>query len=271
MLIKLLEHEWKSNWKIPAILIGVLLLFAVLTGATFAVPVWEDNMLALGMLVIFIWMTFYLGMIAVSLGISIYLAVRFYKSMYTDEGYLTHTLPVTARQLLLAKGIHMVIWTCLTSLAIVVSLMICGGMVLLFLNPFRVEMLELWQSVQLNWRQVMGFDTINFICSLIFMMIASTLYSTTLIMGSVSIGQNLTKHKILGSIGAYFALNIIVSMVSMVAVVPSMILQIANIDSYNPFTNMSIMYWVFGAVYLAISAGLYIISEYMTKKRLNLD
>ena len=92
-----------------------------------------------------------------------------------------------------------------------------------------------------------------------------------MIMGSVSIGQNLTKHKILGSIGAYFALNTIVSMISMVAVVPSMILQIANIDSYNPFTNMSIMYWVFGVVYIAISVGLYLISEYMTKRRLNLD
>lgn len=271
MLTKLLEHEWKSNWKVPTILIGILLLLALLTGSTFAVPVWEDNMLALGMLIVFIWMTFYLGMIGVSLGISIYLAVRFYKSMYTDEGYLTHTLPVTARQLLLAKGIHMAIWNCLISLAIVVSFMICGGMVLLFLTPLRAEMMEVWRELQLRWRQLIGFDTINFICSLIFMTITGILYSTTLIMGSVSIGQNLTKHKILGSIGAYFALNVIVFMGDMVVVVPSMSLQIVNIDSYNPFTNMSIMYWVFGVVYIAISVGLYFISEYMTKKRLNLD
>ena len=169
MLTKLLEHEWKSNWKVPTILIGILLLLALLTGSTFVVPVWEDNMLALGMLIVFIWMTFYLGMFGVSLGISIYLAVRFYKSMYTDEGYLTHTLPVTARQLLLAKGIHMAIWNCLTTLAIVVSFMICGGMILLFLNPLRAEMMEIWRELQVRWRELVGFDTINFICSIIFM------------------------------------------------------------------------------------------------------
>lgn len=271
MLTKLLEHEWKSNWKVPTILIGILLLLAFFTGATFAVPVWEENMLALGMLVAFLWITFYIGIIAISFGVNIYLAVRFYKSMYTDEGYLTHTLPVTARQLLLAKGIHMAIWTALTSLAILVSFFICGSMVILFLSPVRAELLEVWQELQLNWRELVGFDTINIICSIIFMMIASIIYGTTMVMGSVSIGQNLTKHKILGSIGAYFALNTIVSMVSMVALVPAMILQISNIERYNPFTNISIMYWVFGAVYLAISVGLYFISEYMTKKKLNLD
>ena len=271
MLTKLLEHEWKSNWKVPTILIGILLLLALLTGSTFVLPVWEDNMLALGMLIAFIWMTFYLGIIGVSLGISIYLAVRFYKSMYTDEGYLTHTLPVTARQLLLAKGIHMAIWNCLTTLAIVVSFMICGGMIVLFLNPLRAEMMELWRELQFRWRELVGFDTINFICSIIFMGITGIIYGTTMIMGSVSIGQNLTKHKILGSIGAYFALNTIVSMISMVAIIPAMILQISNLDNYNPFTNMSIMYWIFGIVYVAISVGVYFISEYMTKKKLNLD
>ena len=60
-------------------------------------------------------------LIAVSLGITIYLAVHFYKTMYTDEGYLTHTLPVGGRELLWSKLIPMAAWSLLTMLVVVLA------------------------------------------------------------------------------------------------------------------------------------------------------
>ena len=41
---------------------------------------------------------------------AIIIAVRFYKNTYSDEGYLTHTLPVKRGTLLLAKVIAGTIW-----------------------------------------------------------------------------------------------------------------------------------------------------------------
>ena len=48
--------------------------------------------------------------------VSIYIAVRFYKNLYTDEGYLMHTLPVTPRQLLVSKLTVGSLWSFLVTI-----------------------------------------------------------------------------------------------------------------------------------------------------------
>ena len=42
--------------------------------------------------------------------------LRFYKNFYTDEGYLTFTLPVKRGTLLMSKTLNAMIWTVLSSL-----------------------------------------------------------------------------------------------------------------------------------------------------------
>lgn len=271
MLTKLIKYEWKSNWKIPAILNGIMLVLAVLIGLTFAFPVWENDNVALNMLVVSSWVMYYVAIVGITLGVTLYLAVRFYKSMYTDEGYLTHTLPVTAHQLLLAKGIHIAVWTALTSLAVVASWIITGGMVLMFHGSLLAEFRELWVALWKEIRQDFGFPTVNFCCSVLFMLVASVLYNVTMIMGSVSIGQNLTGHKVLGSIGAYFGLNTVVSTASTVISALAMLYQEVWSAADTLFSGISIMYWVVGVIFAGISVGLYFLSEYMTRKSLNLD
>ena len=46
---------------------------------------------------------YYFGLIGCTLGTMLIIAIRFYKTCYTDQGYLTHTLPATTRQILNAK------------------------------------------------------------------------------------------------------------------------------------------------------------------------
>ena len=48
-------------------------------------------------------MVYVILLIGLSFGFLIYLGVRFYRSMYSDEGYLTHTLPVKASSLITVK------------------------------------------------------------------------------------------------------------------------------------------------------------------------
>ena len=124
MLGKLLKHEWKSIWKIPTILLGALMGLAVLAGFGFASPVWDSSLDGLGVLAVLTWMLFYLAVLGVSLGIMLYLAVRFYRSMFTDEGYLTHTLPATSRQLLLSKVLIMAAWIFLSMVGVFASILI---------------------------------------------------------------------------------------------------------------------------------------------------
>lgn len=274
MLTKLLKYEWKDNWKIPTILIGILLFISLLTGVTAALSEWwEYENFAIVMMRVSVMLIYYAGIIGVNLGIVIYLAVRFYKSMYTDEGYLTHTLPVTARQLLMAKGIHLAIWYCLTALAGVASYMILGAMIALLNVSLRVDLRYLWLSLCEELSSVPTFYLSNFGFSLLFMTITSILYNVAALMGSISIGQNLAGHKVLGSIGAYFAICVpvfVIMLIIMISITPYMVIQIDGADN-NPFFFFALIYWITGAIYAAMSVGLYFISEYMTRKRLNLD
>lgn len=106
MLGKLLKHEWKEISVIPCVLSVVLLVLSVISGFSF-LGIREGAADVSRFMTIMLWLLFYFALIAVSLGITIYLAVHFYKTMYTDEGYLTHTLPVSGRELLWSKLIPM--------------------------------------------------------------------------------------------------------------------------------------------------------------------
>ncbi len=104
MLKKLLKHEWKETWRIPALacaLMIILTLVSVICFTRMSPPANADELNAGA----FVLMMFYVLTIScVSVVVSIYIAVRFYKNLYTDEGYLMHTLPVTPRQLLVSSS-----------------------------------------------------------------------------------------------------------------------------------------------------------------------
>ena len=113
MLGKLLKHEFKATGRVVmpvlALLVGVTALMT-LTGPMY----WKhiengDSSGVLGMVVGI--MTFSI-LLAVSASITVFNSIgRFHRNVLGDEGYLTHTLPVTAGQNLLARLIVSVTWT----------------------------------------------------------------------------------------------------------------------------------------------------------------
>ena len=85
MLKKLLKHEWKETWRIPALacaLMIILTLVSVICFTRMSPPANADELNAGA----FVLMMFYVLTIScVSVVVSIYIAVRFYKNLYTDE------------------------------------------------------------------------------------------------------------------------------------------------------------------------------------------
>lgn len=273
MLGKLLKHEWKSVWKIPTILLCVLMGLAVLAGLGFASPIWDSGLEGLGVLAVLSWMVFYFAIMGVSMGIMLYLAVRFYRSMFTDEGYLTHTLPVTTRQLLFSKVLIMAAWIFLSMVGIFISIMIAGGIAVLFLMCQEFswrEMRELLYMLQQMVSSQIGNRFASFFAGILFMIPAMIVYGTMMIVGSISIGQMVSKHKVLGSIGAYFALSTVVQIISMVIVMPMLFYHIVN-GTENVFDILTPTYWIMGLLECVLAVGLYFLSEYLIRRRLNLD
>ena len=280
MLGKLLKHEWKTVWKVPTLLIGILMIIAVVAGLTFALPIWDSEWIGLPLSGMMLILLFYVAIISVGIGITIYFAVRYYKNMFTDEGYLTHTLPVTARQLLVNKVITMSAWNLIAVIAVVLSLVVFGGVTMLSLaakeGSFAIDLLEAIEELKDIWNHPFFNGFKSFVVSGICMVLVSAVSGTMMVIGSITLGQMVRKHRILGSIGAYFAINTVVQIVSMVIIFPIMIKMVtdeaflSNFET-SPFAFYTTTYAVMSVVFLVTSVGLYFLSEYLLRKKLELE
>ncbi|MCI8975447.1 MAG: hypothetical protein HFI99_00215 [Lachnospiraceae bacterium] len=275
MLGKLLKHEWKAVWKIPVLLIGILLAAAVMAGFTFHLPIWDSEWVGLPLSGVMMIITFYVAIIGVSLGITIYFAVRYYKNMFTDEGYLTNTLPVSSHQLLLSKVITMFSWDIISIIAIAASVAIFMGMIILaFMEPGDGKTIVdgFWELFDMSiWDSPYMQEFEGFCVSMIVMVLASAFSNTMTIVASVTIGQMVRRHRILGAFGAYFAIGTVMQIISTVILFPYMISTFDNIYIETPFPLMTAMYLIISAVSVIIGVGLYFLSEYLIRKQLELE
>ena len=274
MLGKLLKHEWREIWKIPAILLGILLVVSVFAGSTFFAPVWDSELSGLGILAMLVWMLYYFAIIGVSIGVTLYLAIHFYKTMFTDEGYLTHTLPVTSHELLLSKILPMMAWQMLSTIAIVISVAIFGNMAIFALNSDGLTFREVYRQIFAVLADEGFFGNmglLTFITSLFVLFLAGTINGAMMIVGSVSIGQMVGKHKVLGSIGAYFAINTVVQILSCIVFVPVVVIKVSNEMPESVFDVLTPCYFGMSVLAILVSIGLYFLSEYLIRRKLNLD
>lgn len=93
MLGKLIKHEFKAVTNVMLLINGCTLLLSLIGCLTFVSPLWELENDYIPMMAAFSVIVYYIAIIAISFASAIYLMLRFYKNLYTDEGYLMHTLP----------------------------------------------------------------------------------------------------------------------------------------------------------------------------------
>lgn len=271
MLGKLIKHEWKNSWKIPTIILAALFVMTIITGLTFAAPIFQNsNYEGTGVAIVFVWLLFYAVIIGASLGITLYMAIRFYKSMFTDEGYLTHTLPVSKHELMLSKVIPMSIWQLITSVSIVLSLFIVGGMAIFFLSQNEVTWAELQRVFQDFFSAFQGAKIGSFLFSIILLMLAGCFSGTLTIIGSISLGQMIGKHKILGSIGGYFFITTVIQIVTMILIMPGILMN-SNASDVEIFSWLRNTYYGCSVLSVVVAIGLYFMSYFLVSKKLNLD
>ena len=112
---------------------------------------------------------------------------------------------------------------------------------------------------------------LTFITSLFVLFLAGTINGAMMIVGSISIGQMVGKHKVLGSIGAYFAISTVIQMLSCVVFVPMVIFKVSNDTPESVFDILTPSYFGMSVIVLLVSVGLYFLSEYLIRRKLNLD
>lgn len=274
MLKKLIKYEWKAVWKIMVI-INAFTVFATTAGMCAMRALVSDTASDNGfymVITILIFLFYYATIIGVSFAMTIYIGIRFYRSMYTDEGYLMHTLPVTKNQLIVSRLLVHMLCMMITSLLVMVS-------VALLLLPLFAEIFNtssLTPSHMLTELMENGIDAygIPLVVSTFSIGIIGNIISLTSgilsIYCAISLGQTFHKHKVMGSILCYIGIYCMLQTINSMLMMPQMMSSISGIEinmmSYFHGTMLT-------ASIFALITGIlfYLITLYMMDKRLNLD
>jgi len=129
--------------------------------------------------------------------------VRFYQGMYSNEGYLSHTLPVTPTQHIFSKLIVSMLFMLGTLLTIFVSLCIVT------LGEMNIELFK-----SAGFLLAKGFERLRwnlpfYIAELLALMIISFFGGMLMMYFCISVGQLAKKHKILAAVGVYFGIYVL--------------------------------------------------------------
>lgn len=278
MLIKLMKYEWKSIWRAAAIInaftvvVTVLGLFCLYTPFSKS-GLTEYNQSFTGP-ILFSLVLYYVTIIGVSLAASVFVAIRFYKNLYTDEGYMMHVLPVTHRQILLSKLIIHSLFTLFTGLLVFVSVIV------LFLPLASLQtsqtLYTLWLEINNVFYEAFGMAPLPLALYFLFIMIIGSISGILMIYCSITIGQTFRKHKVMASILCYVALYFILQTIVSLAMMPQMLTMMVDTMEAASST-FDIGRYVQSTLLIALFSSLisgviyYIITDYLMGKKLNLD
>ena len=131
--------------------------------------------------------------------VNVFAVVRFYKNMFTGEGYLTLTLPVTAAEHIWTKLLSAMLFNLFSVIAFVVSIsIITAG------DLFT----EIFKSLVYEVKRYCESESVNFwfnLFEIVLNIVLSTASTILLFYTCLSIGQLSKKNRILSAVGVYFA------------------------------------------------------------------
>ncbi len=267
MLSKLLKHEFRATGRI---MLPIYLLLAVSTGL-FCLsmridPDYYSRALSIFRgLVGFVFVVTIIGVGVVTLALMVY---RFYKNYMTEEGYLMFTLPVTTGQLIWSKLIVALVWTLVTSLAILAALTLVA-VTLPDWTFYFLDLREVWQYLT---SQVPGWKLVAFAVEFVGIFFFSIFGSYLMFYAAIALGHSFANHKIFLSVVFYLAFSVALQTLASFGGIYGIIAA-----GENGFFSGDPLVWghrlSLSAVFatLIIAVVFYVVTHLMLKRRLNLQ
>lgn len=260
MFGKLMKAEWRASRRVIGALCAVVLISGALLGLMGNVLLREGT--GSWQLPDFVNVLFSLlsmtAMLAVTLSLAasvFYVLWRYYRSRFTEEGYLTYTLPVNNHQLMLSSILASVLEILLVGLATVAAMAIAFGIFSAELPWNEVDRGLVWSRFRelLSLRPVAG-DVLLVLLNMVLMGLATLLT----LMLAVTIGATAAKkHPILLAIAVYYGL--------------SLVRMAACLNAANACTSSGATLAALAGVNAAAMLIAYFWMYYLTSRRLNLN
>jgi len=270
MFTKLLKHEFRSTWSIIGTLCLVCLGCGLLSGLSmcYLVRVSEQGAEEMWGLTLLCVLVMVVGIIAIAVcGVAALFVLigRFYKRCFTDEGYLTFTLPVNSHQILLSSMVNSVINMLIASVTVFVSIAL---LILVGVSSAHGFWPALWESLPRLFRdlcQLLTSREMGYVVHALLWMLLFLLCELVVLMLSVTIGALAAKkHKILAAVGVYYIIHFVTTFINLSGM-GTVVLVEAGTEAMG--TKM-ITVQTFVTVGIALAG--YFIMHYLITKKLNL-
>ncbi len=218
------------------------------------------------LIISFLTVAFFILLLVSAVAVFVIMVRRFYISFFTDEAYLTFTLPVTVDCHIMTKTVATVIWyVCYAVVAVVSVLIVIFGMSLGIDVSVSSDASYIFESLGAQLAEIFG-------GSLIFMVInyiVASFASLFLIYFSISFGCMVAKkHRFIACLLSYFVISGAVSFINNIGMVVVMLPLASSLDDASfVLTVTTLVSTLIAAVELV---GCYIGTRLILKKNVNL-
>ena len=273
MFAKLLKYEWRATRGFLGLLSLICLGAALVGGLAMRYLVWVGELdTQENVAIVLSVLTMIFAFIAIAIGaaaMQFFTLWRFYKSRFTDEGYLTFTLPVTTHQILLSSLVNCLLGVLSSLIALGVSYLVLLLLGFSALDNFFPSLWEvLPEALENLWRLFSG-ETGAFLAQLTLGVVTGVLNSTVVMMLAVTIGSILAKkHKVLAAIGVYYGINMVMSLItSVLGVVLGLSVYSSQSSGMDVLSSMMLME---SGLFLIVAVGGYFLMYALVHRKLNL-
>ncbi len=269
MVKKLFKHEIRSYLRVVLPVYGILLAVAALARV---IQFFENDSTVYSIISGSSIFAYVVGLIA-AFGMTLVLGVvRYYRNMFTAEGYLTLTLPVTPTQHVLVKVLTATLFQMVTVIVMLLSAaVIMAGDVFTEVVKAGVYLLD-WLAANMEvalWPYVL---------EAVVLLLVVSLMGFLLYYACISIGQQARKNRVLAAVGAYFGYYLITQVIGTIELVVFMLIQdtqlmqdILDFIGEHPYATAHIALCGFTVLSLLMAMVYFLICRWVLRRRLNLE
>lgn len=269
MLRKLLKYEWKDTRRLLLPLNLVIILLTIIGCILLNTSIFDADtgiLLAVPLFGIYL-----LSIIAFSFTTLIYIYVRFYKNLFTAEGYLMHTLPVTRNELFHSKLIMGYFWFFLNSMLTALSTGALG-----FSVGFHAAATGMADEIDISFTELFGCSPLVLLLWALAMLVVSSLSSVLMGYVSVLLGQLMERNKLAAAVGFYFGIYMVIQLISSLVMMSLTIIEAMNnveeeVSLVFMPNGLPLIFPFMSIFYLILSIVFYMVCRILINRKVNLD
>lgn len=255
MLKKVFKYDFLAMARVAVPLLAVVLGLGVLNCGLDAIlcakPDIPENFLWLTWIATSLFVTSYIAVAVLDVIVAIQIYSRYYKSVFTDEGYLTLVLPVSTHRLLLGKFLAASLWIVISAAVTVLSVVV-SLIPIIAMSGREATMTIVDIIFTMFTDSIKEIGVLNFVIEIL-LAVTVLIENILIVFAGITAGATvMRKHKVIGAVLFVYVANTIQSVVHSI-IQGTLAPMIMNGDVMMYYTVSNIVQFVIAAVIAVVS------------------